>query len=82
MKAANISESRSKNTTDYHRHTDTLCCLNSVKLYLHVTASKIQLIVHTFLKLVYNSNTYILVYLNGNNAAEGENNIKNANSYP
>ena len=25
---------------------------------------------------------YILVYLNGNNAAEGENNIKYANSYP
>ena len=24
----------------------------------------------------------ILVYLNGNNAAEGENNIKYANSYP
>ena len=24
----------------------------------------------------------ILVYLNGNNAAEGENNIRNANSYP
>ena len=26
--------------------------------------------------------TEILVYLNGNNAAEGENNIKYANSYP
>ena len=26
--------------------------------------------------------SYKLVYLNGNNAAEGENNIKNANSYP
>ena len=25
---------------------------------------------------------FILVYLNGNNAAEGENNIKYANSYP
>ena len=25
---------------------------------------------------------YLLVYLNGNNAAEGENNIKYANSYP
>ena len=25
---------------------------------------------------------YILVYLNGNNAAEGENNIKHASSYP
>ena len=25
---------------------------------------------------------YTLVYLNGNNAAEGENNIKYANSYP
>ena len=63
VKAANISESKSKNTTDYHRHTDTLCCLNSVELYLHVTASKIQLIVHTFLKLVYNSDTYMLYKL-------------------
>ena len=26
--------------------------------------------------------TNLLVYLNGNNAAEGENNIKYANSYP
>ena len=26
--------------------------------------------------------TLLLVYLNGNNAAEGENNIKYANSYP
>ena len=29
-----------------------------------------------------NSLNIILVYLNGNNAAEGENNIKYANSYP
>ena len=29
-----------------------------------------------------NSNKLKLVYLNGNNAAEGENNIKYANSYP
>ena len=28
------------------------------------------------------ANTVLLVYLNGNNAAEGENNIKYANSYP
>ena len=36
--------------------------------------------------LIHNKNNndliYKLVYLNGNNAAEGENNIKYANSYP
>ena len=31
---------------------------------------------------MYSCITPILVYLNGNNAAEGENNIKYANSYP
>ena len=36
--------------------------------------------------ITFNASTgeeyYELVYLNGNNAAEGENNIKYANSYP
>ena len=29
-----------------------------------------------------NAYSYLLVYLNGNNAAEGENNVKYASSYP
>ena len=57
VKATNMSESKSKNATDYHRHTDTFV-VNSFKLHLHVTAFKIQLIVHTFLECI----TLILIY--------------------
>ena len=33
-------------------------------------------------QILTHSRSYKLVYLNGNNAAEGENNIKHANRYP
>ena len=35
-----------------------------------------------FNRMFYPLIPYVLVYLNGNNAAEGENNNKYANSYP
>ena len=45
-----------------------------------VVSRSIKPCLHT--QLPEHNKSYRLVYLNGNNAAEGENNIKYANSYP